>query len=83
MVFLRVVGGQVWTELRKRARELLTSMRFDSSLSTKIKTMSKTMKLLKDYAVLSDNTWLLMKLEIAELEVAIEATKDVVNILEI
>jgi len=45
--------------------------------------MSKTMRLLKDYAVCGGNTWLLLKLEQAELEVAIEATKDVVNILEI
>jgi len=93
MVFLRVMvkigmvrraveSVNVFTSWLSRSL-LLTSMRFDSSLSTKIKIMSKTMRLLKDYAVCGGNTWLLLKLEQAELEVAIEATKDVVNILEI
>jgi hypothetical protein len=45
--------------------------------------MTKTMKLLKEYALLSDNIWLFHKLEEAELEVGIKATQDVAKILEL
>jgi hypothetical protein len=44
--------------------------------------MTKTMRLIKEYALLSDNMWLFQKLEEAELEVSIKATRDIAKILE-